>query len=458
MTKKVTELAENSLNIGDSIIMGIAGSAPAFSLAVATATLMASINTLAPASILYCGLLMFGITLAFIHLNKVIVNAGASYAWVSQIFNPFLGFFTGWTLLVSSTVFMVSGSIPAATATLLLVAPDLVSNPHWVMLIATAWLTLITLITLKGIKTSSRVQIFMTGLEVLILVAIILGGIFFFYKHPAHVFSIAWLSLFNFSPSLFATGALTALFLYWGWDVTLNLSEETKNKQYTPGWGAFWAVIIIILLFVCFSITVLLVLTDTEIQASGTNIIFETANKVFPKPWSYLAVLCVILSTIGTLETTLLQFTRTLFAKSRDGVLHHRYAVLHASWNTPWVAILFIWSLGVLFLVLSSFFSTIDIIIKDSVHAIGFQASLYYSITGFACARYYQKLWKTISELFIYIIWPTLSALFFILIALLSIPSFDFVTLMISFGGIFLGIIPLYLNHRAKRRLVPPQH
>ena len=236
---------------------------------------MASINTLAPASILYCGLLMFGITLAFIHLNKVIVNAGASYAWVSQIFNPFLGFFTGWTLLVSSTVFMVSGSIPAATATLLLVAPDLVSNPHWVMLIATAWLTLITLITLKGIKTSSRVQIFMTGLEVLILVAIILGGIFFFYKHPAHVFSIAWLSLFNFSPSLFATGALTALFLYWGWDVTLNLSEETKNKQYTPGWGAFWAVIIIILLFVCFSITVLLVLTDTEIQASGTNIIFE---------------------------------------------------------------------------------------------------------------------------------------------------------------------------------------
>lgn len=455
MTRKEVTLAENSLTIGESIIMGVAGAAPAFSVAVVTATLVASVGTLAPASIFYCGIIMFGITLSFIHLNYIIVNSGASYAWVSKIFGPVLGFFTGWTLLVSSAVFMVSGSIPAATATLLLIAPDLVSNPHWVMLVATVWLSAIAMVALKGIKISSYIQVMMTSIEIIILCAIILGGVLHFSRQPAHHFSPAWLSLSSFTPSLFATGALSAIFLYCGWDVTLNLSEETKNKQNTPGWGAFWSVVMIILLFVCFSITTLLVLNDDEIQRSSTNIIFDIANKIFPKPWSYLAVLCVILSTIGTLETTILQFTRTMFAKGRDGVLNQRYAKLHQTWNTPWVSVVFIWSFGLLFLFLSSFFSTVGEIIKDSVHAIGFQASLYYSVTGFACAWYYRQLWKTIPQLLVYVIWPTLSALFLVLIAVLSIPTFNTVTMMVGFGGIFIGIVPFVLNHRKKHKAAP---
>ena len=145
------KLAADSLGIGESIVMGTAGSAPAFSVAAATATLVVTVGTLAPASILYCGFIMFGISLAFIHLNKVIVNAGASYAWISKIFGVYLGFFTGWAVLASSVVFMVSGSIPAATATLLLVAPDLVNSPGWVAFTSILWITMISAIAIVGI-------------------------------------------------------------------------------------------------------------------------------------------------------------------------------------------------------------------------------------------------------------------------------------------------------------------
>ena len=428
--------------------MGTAGAAPSFSIAAVTAALVASIGTLAPASILYCGFIMFGITLAFMHLNKVIVNAGASYAWVSRIFGQNLGFFAGWALLVSSAVFMVSGSIPAATATLLLVAPDWVNSPGWVTFVAALWLTIISAVTLKGIKPTSYLQVLMTGVEVLILIAIILGGAIQFAKQPAHAFSLSWLSLTSFTPHSFTTGALTALFLYWGWDVTLNLNEETKNTKHAPGMGAFWSVLIIILLFVCFSIVALLVLSDSEIQQSGTNIIFAIADKIFPRPWSYLAVLSVILSTAGTLETTIVQFTRTMFAEGRDGALHQRYAKLHQTWDTPWVAILFIWGFGMLFLFLSSNFSTVSIIIRDSVNAIGFQVAFYYSLTGFACAWYHRLIWKTMLELIGYIIWPIISSLFLIFIALFSIPTFDLVTNIVGLGGLVLGVVPFLWNYR----------
>lgn len=446
--EKTTKLAANSLGIGQSVIMGTAGSAPASSLAATITALVLTVGVLAPASILYCGIIMFGITLAFIHLNKVIANAGASYAWVTRIFGRQLGFFAGWALLVASTVFMVSGSIPAATSTLLLVAPRLVDNPGWVTFIAALWLSLVALITLKGIKQAAYFQILMTVVEVLVLVAIIVGGLIHFSKEPAHVFSFAWLSFTGFTLDSFATSALLAVFLYWGWDVTLNLNEETENAKHAPGWGAFWSMVIIILLFVAFAIVSLLALTDAEIQNSGTNIIYAIADKLFPHPWDYLAVIAVIFSSVGTIETTMMQFTRTMFAKGRDGALHARYSKLHPTWNTPWVATFFIWILGLSFLFSSSYFPTVNLIIKDSLNAIGFQVAFYYSLTGFACAWYYRAMWKNMNELLIYIIWPVSSSLFLVYIAFFSIHTFDLITNIVGLGGIVIGIIPLLLNYR----------
>lgn len=445
---KDSQLAANSLTIGESVIMGMAGSAPAFSISAAVAALVASVHTLSPASVLYCGIIMFGITLSFIHLNKLSVNAGASYAWVSKIFGRHLGFFAGWAILVSTAIFMVSGSIPAATATLLLIAPQWVDNLAMVTFIAALWITFISIIAFKGIKPASYLQVIMTVIEVLILIVIIIGGIIQFAKQPAHSFSLSWFSIAGFTPSTFATGALTAVFLYWGWDVTLNLNEETKNAKHAPGWGAFWSVLIIILLFEAFIVTALLALSDKEIQASGTNIVFAIADRIFPRPWSYLAVLCVILSSIGTLETNILQFTRTLFAQGRDEVMHPRYALLHRSRNSPWVATLAIWIFGIILLFLSSYSSTIHTLMIDSVNAVGFQVAFYYSLTGFACAWYYRLLWNNIWELLSYVIWPSLSALFLVFIALYSIPTFDVVTNIVGLGGILIGFVPFLLNER----------
>jgi amino acid transporter len=445
------KLAAGSLSVWESIVMGVAGAAPAFSVSTASATLVAAVGVLAPANILYCGIMMFGITLAFIHLNKVTANAGTSYAWVSLVFGDNWGFFAGWALLVASAIFMVSGSVPAATATLLLISPALATSTGWVTFVAALWLTGIAIVICKGIKAASYVQIVMTVIEIFILVAIIIGGMIEFFHQPVHAFSYGWFSIARFTPTDFITGALTAVFFYWGWDVTLNLNEETKDADHIPGWGAFWSMLVVILLFTCFLVSVLLVLSDAEIQNSGTNILFALADKIFPHPWGYLAILAILFSATGTLETTILQFSRTIFAKGRDNVLHPRYAVLHSKWHTPWVAILFIWAFGMIFLFVSSYFPTVNAIIKDSVNAIGFQVAFYYGLTGFACAWYYRNSWKTTSDLLGYIIWPVISAVFLISVAGFSVFTFDLRTTLIGLGGLLIGIVPLLLNRRRRK-------
>jgi amino acid transporter len=446
-TKTNTSLAANALGLGESMVMGIAGTAPAFSAAATTATLIAAVGVLSPASLLYCGLIMFGVTLAFKQLNRVDPNAGASYAWVEKAFGPVLGFLAGWSLLIATALFMVSGTVPAATATLDLVAPSLTANPTSVTFVAAGWLLAVSALVVKGIKPASYTQVVLTTIEVAILIVVIIAALVKFGSHSAHTFSIRWLSPSQFTPQLFATGALTAVFFFWGWDVTLNLNEETKNAHQTPGHGAVLAMITVLLLFVGFAVATLLVLTDAEIERAGTNVVLAVAEKLFPRPWSYMAVIAVMLSTIGTLETSFLQFTRTMFAQGRGGALHPRYARLHKTWQTPWVATAALTTFGLALLFLSSFLPTVNRIMKDSVNAIGFQAAFYYALASFACA------WNTRraaianpATMVTLVLWPVASALFLTFIAIYSIPSFDLVTNLIGLGGIVVGLIPLFLN------------
>jgi amino acid transporter len=451
------QLAKNTLGGFESIVMGIAGTAPAFSVAVTTAAIVSSVGVLSVASVLYCGLIMFGITLAFIHLSKITPNAGAAYAWVGHVFGPIWGFFAGWGLLVASVFFMVSATIPAASSTLLLIAPDYVENTEAVAGVAAIWLSVITFIVTRGIKHSSYVQITFTIFETAILIALIIGGFSQYWNNPAHLPSIIWFSPFSFSPQLFATGALTAIFFFWGWDVTMNLSEESKsNASQASGaasTGAFWSVLNMMLFFTIMMVVILIVLTDAEISHADANVLFAVASKIFPEPWNYLAVFCTILSTVGTIETQILQFSRSLFSMSRDGMLNPAYARIHPEWQTPWVATIVIWGLGMLLLFTSSYMPSVKSILSSSILSIGFQICFYMSLAGFACAWHYRsKLSSGIGRAFAYVLWPLMSALFMVSIALYSIPGFDLLTNMLGLGGLAIGFIPLLLNRWMMKR------
>jgi amino acid transporter len=444
-------LAKGALGTFESAVMGIAGTAPAFSVAVTTAAIVASVGVLSVGSILYCGLVMFGIMLAFVHLSKITPHAGAAYAWVGHVFGEKWGFFTGWGLLVASVFFMVSATIPAATSTLVLIAPNLVESTTWVTFTAAIWLTLVTLVVTKGIKHASYAQLILTGIETAVIFALIIGAFIQYGGKPAHTPSFIWFSPFSFTPQLFATGALTAIFFYWGWDVTMNLSEETKagkgDDHHPASKGAFWAMVNLILFFIIMMIVVLIVLTDDEIAKANTNVLYAIASKLFPTPWNYLAVLSTILSTIGTIETQILQFSRSMFAMARDEMLHPRYAKIHPEWKTPWMATLVIWFLGVLLLFGSSYMPSVKSILDSSILAIGFQICFYMSLAGFACAWHYRdKLKRGIYSAISYVLWPLFAALFMVFIALYSIPTFDKVTNIIGIGGILLGFVPLFLD------------
>lgn len=440
MNTKDAKLSKSAIGSIESAIMGIGCTAPAFSVAVTSATIIGDVGTLAVGSVIYCGLIMFGLVFAFSNLNQFLPSAGASYSWVSRIFSPFLGFMAGWSMLFASVVFMVAATIPAASSTLLIFAPRLADNIRATACMAVLWLTVITLVVIKGIKNAYTAQLLMTIIELLIVTFLVGGTVYYFINAPAHELSLGWVSPFAFSFNSFATGAITALFFYWGWDVTMTLGEETKEGE--AGSGALLAVLNLLVFFSVMMAIVLVALSDNEIKASNSNVLFAIANKILPAPWGYIAVLCTMLSTIGTIEGQIIQFSRCVFAMARDGALPSQLSRVHSKWQTPWIATILIWALGIIFVIASSFLPSINEILKSSISAIGIQISLYMSLAGIASIWHYRRMvFCGVGNACFYVLIPLAGTIGMIMIGAISVPQLNPISLLVSIVGILIGIV-----------------
>jgi amino acid permease-like protein len=136
--------------------MAIAGSAPAYSITVSTAALVAATGVAGPAALWIAALPIIGIAVAFAYLNRWRPDAGAAYVWVGRAMHPALGFLAGWSLLSLSTIFNVAAALPAGQATLDLFAADRSHDVGWVASTGAAWfLGVLALITF-GITVSAK--------------------------------------------------------------------------------------------------------------------------------------------------------------------------------------------------------------------------------------------------------------------------------------------------------------
>ncbi|MBT2392498.1 APC family permease [Streptomyces sp. ISL-1] len=436
-------LQPNVLGTFDTIVMAIAGSAPAYSIAATTAVLVASVGLAGPAALLYCAIPMLGIVLAFSRLGRIDVNAGASYSWVGRTLHPFLGFLSGWALVVSATIFMVAGSLPAGAMTLALFDPALAENTFLATAVGTAWFLTMLLVVLGGARLTVRAQLLMSGVELLILLAFILAALL--HNGSAAAFDWSWFGFSHFDgPAGFASGALVAAFYYWGWDVTSNLSEETRDSRRTAGLAALVGVGVVFLLFEAFTIAVNVLLTASEIKADGANVLGLLGDAVWPGVGGKLLVVAVLLSTVATLETTLIQVTRSLFAMGRDRTMPAALGTVHRRWNTPWVAVAVVGAVALAMFVASTALGSIGDVLSAAVAAIGLQIAFYYGLAGIAAVVAYRGMLLTsVRDFVLGGLWPLLGALFMFWIFVEALSELSAASIAIGIGGLAAGLVPM---------------
>jgi amino acid transporter len=449
-TLDVPETAsEHSLRAGvlglfDSVIMGIAGVAPAYSIAGSTAALFGAVLLGGAAALLYCGIAMFGIVFAFSYLGRVESNAGASYSWVRRALHPALGFLSGWALIMSALIFMVAATFPAGSVILGLFSNGAANNKVEVTMVGAVFFLLMVAAVAAGVTITVTVQIVMSCIELVLLVLFALLAIF--HGTHVHTFSWSWFSPSVFhSQKVFVGGALIAAFYYWGWDVTANLNEETKNAKKTPGLGAIIGIVVVFALFEVFTVATNMVLTSHQIHNNPADVLSVLGQQVWRGAGGKFIVLAVLLSTVATLETTLIQVTRTMFAMGRDNTLPKAFGRVHPTRKTPIVATAVVTVISLALFVGSQGIGSIGTIMTDAIDAIGLQICIYYSLAGLAVVVLYRRqIMKSPSNFIFMGLWPLIGAVFMVYLFVENVPQLGAKTLWISLGAMALGLIPMF--------------
>jgi amino acid transporter len=446
-------LKKGALGFLETLAMAIAGSAPAYSITVTTAALVAAAGVAGPAALWIAALPIIGIAVAFAYLNRWRPDAGAAYAWVGRAMHPALGFLAGWALLTTSTIFNVAAALPAGQATLDLFAPGRSHDVVWAAGAGAVWfLGVLALITF-GITVSAKAQVVLTSLEVFAVVLLCGLAIFNARAMPAAAFSSDW-----FLPSAFGTfqsfsaGMLVALFYYFGWDVSANLAEETAGANTVSGIACILGMLVTVGLFVLAQVAVQMALTPSEIQANGGNLLPALGAAALPGPGSAIAVLAVLVSAVATIETQLLQCTRLLFSMARDRVIGEAMGKLHPRFQTPWLAGFAVAGASLLLFAGSATVPSINALMSDLINAIGVQVAFYYALAGIACAWHYRKSmrtgWRTIAFA---VIFPLTSALSVAGVGIYQLPHLGWGVSCLSIGSIVIGVAPLLYYRRRYR-------
>src|SRR5262245_48304682 len=100
-------LKANAIGFVDALVIGLASTAPAYSLAAVLGSLAVIVGVQAPAALLASFIPMFFIAAAFYYMNRADPDAGTTFSWVTRALGPYPGWIGGWAVCVTGILVVV---------------------------------------------------------------------------------------------------------------------------------------------------------------------------------------------------------------------------------------------------------------------------------------------------------------------------------------------------------------
>jgi amino acid transporter len=415
-TEKQT-LKPNAIGFVGGLVIGLASTAPAYSLAAVIGSLVVVVALQAPAALLTSFIPMFLIAGAFFYMNRADPDAGTTFSWVTRSLGPWAGWIGGWAVCVTGILVIGSLADVGARYLYLLVGWDSAAgSKEAVTALAVAIIVVMTAICILGTELSARMQNVMILAQVGSLLLFAIVAIAKVYSGDATVGSIepeaSWFNPFEIdNRDALIAALLIGVFIYWGWESAVNLTEETEDSRRAPGLAAVFSTVILVLTYVAVG-TAVVAFGGLEALAEydDDDAIFGVlAGDVLGSPWDKLVLLAVATSAIASTQTTILPASRTTLSMARSGAFPAQLALIHDRYRTPHVATALVAFLAILWYVPANFIS--ENFLFDSLSALALMIAFYYALSGVACVVYYRhELTKSVKNFLLMRVGPAVGA------------------------------------------------
>jgi len=436
-------LKPGALGLVSSVVIGVASTAPAYSLAATLFFVVAAVGLKSPLVALLAFVPMLLCSIGFSELNKADPDCGTTFIWSTRAFGPRTGWAGGWAVVAADVLVMASlAQVAGQYAFFLFQGPNSAigvdASSPWVLLVGVLWIVAMTYICYRGIEVSANFQKALLSIEIIMLMVLsvtalvrVLGS----HPPPGSLHpSLSWLSPSHLPLSAFVSGIILMLFIYWGWDTALSVNEETADKSRTPGRAG---IISTILLLVTYLIVITAVQAFAGIGSQGVgltnpahqfDVLSVTGGAIFGTSGpgmvlSRLLILMVLSSAAASTQTTILPTARTTLSMAAYGALPASFAKIHPRYLTPTVSTIVMGVVSIALYIPLNFLSGGNPI-ADAVTAIGLYIAFYYGLTAFSCAWYYRRtLTSSARNLWMRGILPVLGGLIMYAAGLYSLQS-----------------------------------
>ncbi len=397
-------LKPGALGLASATVVGVASTAPGYSLAATLGFVTATGVGLKAPAIMWLAFVPMGcIAAAFFYLNRADPDCGTNFTWVTRSMGPRLGWMGGWSSMIADLIIMPSLAAIAAQYTLSLFGLDKqASSLWWVMVIGIAFIMLMTWICVVGIELSARSQLILLGTELGILVLFCVVALIKVWSHDIKGSlspSLGWLAPTHLGGVHAITeGLLLAVFIYWGWDTATSVNEECEDANRVPGVAGVLSTIILVAIFVLFAFSAQAVKGPDFLSNHPDDVLSAAGKVVFGSTgfgWLALKLLliAVLSSAAASCQTTILPAARTALSMAMHRAFPSKLGEIDPEHLTP------AWSTWLFGLISSAWFVVLTLlsrykggdVIGTSAYAVGLMIAYYYGQCGIACAWYFRR-------------------------------------------------------------------
>jgi amino acid transporter len=388
-------LEPNAIGVAQDTVIGMASSAPAATIGLSLVGLAAATAYGSGPILILTAIPMLIIANAYRRCNMWNANCGASFEWVGRAINPYLGFLTGWMMVVAYIIGTVAEILLLGPSVLAVFGSTSTNTWAWIG-IGTAVGAVMLVIAVVGIRITARVQVGMAAVEYLILIGLAIAGLAFVLGHHHGSFPITrgWFSIsgVNGKGSALA-GFLIAVFVYGGWDGTLYVNEEVKHRRVNPGRAAIIAVALLAIIYTLAQVGLQGVVSPAKLAAaakSGSALVY-VANALGGGFWGKMMALSIALSVIATTGTGIVLSARIAYGMGSYRALPGFLSNVSRRYSTPAIAsvVVGVLLIGVFWVYMLA--TSVQNAFYDVINTTGLLFAIFYILTALATIVYYRR-------------------------------------------------------------------
>ncbi|MFE2323294.1 APC family permease [Streptomyces sp. NPDC059385] len=381
-----------TLGVRDGIAIAASSTAATTSIGIGMGAMALYAGRQTPALLLVAFLPILGIALSYSRLNRTEPNCGNGYTWVGRSLSPWLGFLTGWVVLIANVVFMAYTSAITGMVMLQFANKAGLHKLFGITLDPTSTgvstvvglvvLVAVTLTAVTGVRSATRFQWVLLAFEYTVL----LGFCGWALVSGHQQFSFEWLNPFAIgSFQSLAQGLVLAVFVFWGWDAAFTVNEETRNAS-DAARGGLIALFAMLGLLVFAAIAFQRAMDAETLVTQGPQALTFLGSELAGEPWASLPLAALMCSAFASLQSSVIPTARGALAMGRDRTLGRVWTRVNPRFGSPAAATVIIMGVATAVAVLAIGIPKINLMILTAVNSIGLVVAFYYGLTAVACA------------------------------------------------------------------------